>query len=276
MQSMTLQALVFLAILIQPGSEDESASGHLKKAKEAFEQSHFKEAFGHVESAIRLDRKNPEAYFLRAQLQVLDLKYDEAIADLTEVIALNPRFPKAHNERAFRYIMKEEWDKAEQDYTEAIRIDPRDPEPLVSRSMIYYDKKQYDKALADARKAVEVSKGKDGHKNLALMLATCPDSKYRDGKKALEHAKRAVELASGKNGLQGLAGLESLAAAYAELGQFDEAIKWQKKEIDALEKEGSTLLESTIKQRTAWLKFYEAGKALRMRYMYEREEEKKG
>jgi hypothetical protein len=61
--------------------------------------------------------------------------------------------------------------------------------------------------------------------NLAWLLATAPKSKMRDGQKAVEYAKRACDLDSWKNAYY----LGTLAAANAEVGNFDEAVKWERK-----------------------------------------------
>ena len=62
---------------------------------------------------------------------------------------------------------------------------------------------------------------------LALLRAGCPDDNLRDGDKALEAAKKAHALTKGP------AEMAALAAAHAELGQFDKAAEWQEKAVAA-------------------------------------------
>ena len=89
----------------------------------------------------------------------------------------------------------------------------------------------------------------------AWQLATCPDAKYRDGKKALEYAGKANEKSGGKKPEC----LDTVAAALAEAGQFDEAIKSQKKAIELL----GPKADEQRKAMQARLKLYEAGKPFR-------------
>lgn len=63
---------------------------------------------------------------------------------------------------------------------------------------------------------------------LASLRATCPDEKHRNGQQAVEYATKACELTAWKNG----GWIDSLAAAYAEAGDFDKAVEWQQKGMD--------------------------------------------
>jgi tetratricopeptide (TPR) repeat protein len=64
--------------------------------------------------------------------------------------------------------------------------------------------------------------------SLARLLATCPDDKARDGKRAVEYATTACEQTGWKDPVC----LDTLAAAYAEVGQFEEAVRYQTRALE--------------------------------------------
>ena len=124
------------------------------------------------------------------------------------------------------------------------------------RSQTHHALKKYSEAQEDFAEAL---KREPDYPNLlnswAWQLATCPEPKYRDGRKALDYASRANEKAGGKRPEC----LDTLAAAYAEAGQFDEAVKAQKKAIESLAPKAA----EQRKAMQARLKLYEAGKPFR-------------
>jgi len=59
---------------------------------------------------------------------------------------------------------------------------------------------------------------------LPLLLATCRDNRFRDGPEAVRLATQACELTDWKNPWY----LGTLAAAYAQMWDFEPALKWQR------------------------------------------------
>ncbi|MGL4593443.1 MAG: tetratricopeptide repeat protein [Thermoguttaceae bacterium] len=72
--------------------------------------------------------------------------------------------------------------------------------------------------------------------NLSWILSTSPTDEIRDGKRALELATKACEMTDYQKAYI----LSTLAAAYAEIGDFESALKWSQKSID-LSSEDDTL-----------------------------------
>jgi len=94
------------------------------------------------------------------------------------------------------------------------------------RGDAWYAKKKYDKAIPDYNEAVRLDpKNTNAYGGRAWLWATCPDAKYRDGKKAVESATTAAELTEWKDAYS----LGSLAAARAEAGDFTAAVLSQTK-----------------------------------------------
>lgn len=89
--------------------------------------------------------------------------------------------------------------------------------------------KSYDTARDLYTKAVAAG---DGYalNDFAWFLATCPEQSQRDGKQAVKLATKACEQSSWQNANE----MGTLAAAYAESGDFANAIKYQEKAISMI------------------------------------------
>jgi tetratricopeptide (TPR) repeat protein len=94
---------------------------------------------------------------------------------------------------------------------------------------VWRDKGEYDKSISDLNESNRLDlKDAYPHWGLGWIYATCPAACYRDGAKAVENARKTCELTQWKE--PGV--FETLAAAYAENGEFSEAVKWQEKAIE--------------------------------------------
>ncbi len=115
---------------------------------------------------------------------------------------------------------------------------------------------QYGEALAHLEAAYAVNAGDvTVANNLAWLLATCPEAAYRDGPRALRLAEWACKATSYKSPPL----LDSLAAAYAEVGQFDQAVKVTRQAMEIVRSNPKASTE-TLESR---LSLYLAGKPCR-------------
>ncbi len=115
---------------------------------------------------------------------------------------------------------------------------------------------KFAEAISDCEEAVRVDPGYALLLNgLAWLRATCLVAEFRDGARAVEQASKACELTNFKKAHY----VGTLAAAYAEAGDFDSAVKQQKKAIDLLTAE-EEYLRADFEER---LKLYQSGKPYR-------------
>jgi len=188
------------------------------------------------EEVIRLDPKNSNAYVGRGKAWHAKGAYARAISDYNEAIRLDLKQASAYVGRGKAWKAEGKADKAISDYVEAISnyndaiwIDPTDARLYRDRGNAWEVKGEYEKAISDYAEAIRLApKDASSWNGRAWLAATCSEAKYRDGKKAIDDATKACELTNQKNGDY----VGTLAAAYAETGDFDSAVKWAVKAID--------------------------------------------
>ncbi|HEV2456275.1 MAG TPA: hypothetical protein VGY98_18565, partial [Verrucomicrobiae bacterium] len=97
----------------------------------------------------------------------------------------------------------------------------------------------YKEAKACLETAVKIKPNQpDSLNNLAWLLCTCPDKTVRDGETAVKLAEKACELTHDGSARY----LTTLAAAYADVGQFDDAVATIQKAGGLAQETGQTQL----------------------------------
>jgi len=145
-----------------------------------------------------------------------------------EIIRLNPGNPQAFLLRAFERIKRRDYHRVITDCSWAIEGDNDCLEGYFLRAVANHNLGDDAKAAADFREAIRINPEHISSLGMfAWLLSTAPDAKLRDGRYAVELATRACDLTKWKDH----SSLRSLAAAYAEVGDFEVAIEYETKAI---------------------------------------------
>lgn len=188
----------------------------------------FDAALKDYTEAIKLDPKNAAAYNNRGNLWSHQGKLDVALKDYNEAIRLHPKEARVYNNRGEVWFGKGDLNAAFKDYNEAIQLDSKHVAAYFNRGNAWQEKGNFAAALKDYAEAIRLDPSDvDAYNNRSRLLSTTPDDRIRNGKQAVEDAEKACKLTDWKDPVL----LDTLAAAYAEVGEFAKAVKWETKAV---------------------------------------------
>lgn len=215
----------------------------------------YDKAISDYTKAIEINSKDGHSYYNRATVWEIKGEYDKALADITKSIEIDPKDSEAYEKRGIIWAITGDYRKATADFKRAIKMDSKRASAYYNRGITWAKRGEYKKAIADITKAIEIAPmSVRANNGLAWIMATCPDKEYRNGIRAVELAEKALKLNEADYVLN------TLAAAYAEAGRFEEAVVSQERAIEKLKEAGSV---KDIPEYEKRLHSYRAGKPWR-------------
>jgi len=191
-------------------------------------QGDLKLALADVEEAMKL-RPGSQALLLHASLLAASGKFEQALGELNVLRQVMPDSPDVLLQIAAVYQASQQNEKAIETYTHLIVVDPQNVSAFRGRADAHLSQGRQAEAVADYEAALKFDSNNSGVlNNLAWVLATSPKDELRDGKRAIELAEQACKVTDYKQAHI----LSTLAAGYAETGDFEAATKWSQQAVD--------------------------------------------
>jgi len=231
-----------------------NASTRLNLGTAYYMQGDAERAIGQYREAIRLSPSFARAHFVLGLL--LETRSDDrgAIDEFTSTIAADPKNLDARFSLANALRRNGRIEESLTHYDEILRADPSVSQASFGYAMGLVRLGRYREARDRLDAAVKAFPDQPGLAHaLARVLAAAPDDRVRDGRRAaaivsaLMQAQRSPSLT------------ETMAMTQAELGRFDEAVRWQREAIELARQTGRT----NVARLTETLQLYESRRPCR-------------
>src|SRR6266496_3055160 len=182
---------------------------------------------------------------------------DDAISKLRAAIDLRPENSPAHENLAKALLQKGQVADALVHYRKLLELQPDNIEVHNIVGTVLIQQGQAREAIEEWQKvlAIQPDNG-NAMSNLAWVFATSPDDSLRDGPQAVQLAEQALRISGARIPII----FRTLAAAYAENGQFSEAIETARRGIDLANSQGNSGLATELQ---GYIALYQAGRPLR-------------
>ena len=213
----------------------------------------FDEAMAEFNKALEINPNNADAHRNLGRALAITGRLDQAVPHFERAVEINPEFAEAQSEFGRLLAVEGQYDQAIPHLKKALAIKPDLVEAhYYLGASLYFSSGRTQEALAQWREALRVDPNfVPAMNDAAHALAASPNPSDRNGAEAVRLAERAVQLSGARNPLY----LDTLAAAYAEVGRFPDAVATERKALDLAAPQHNAQLEDGLNAR---IKLYES------------------
>jgi tetratricopeptide (TPR) repeat protein len=207
----------------------DSAVAHNDLAKVLHTEGKLDEAIEHYRAALKSDPSLAEAHNNLGILLLQRSQPAQGAAELREALRLNPENKETQYNLALALNAQQKWPEAAALFGKTVGAQTTDPNAHYQFATALFHEGNTKEALSEYASALLIQPDfPDALDRISWILATSGDAQFRNGTEALRMSEKACELTRHKDPEK----LKTLAAAYAEVGRFDEAVRAAQKAGD--------------------------------------------
>lgn len=202
------------------------------------------EAASHLERAVALQPDLAEARYHLASARLQQGRLDDAVAQFRAAVAHDPGSAQAHNDLGVALIQTGNAPEAREHFGRAVELAPDFSSARNNLARMLQQEGRFADAVVQFRAALKTEpENVDTLTNLAWVLATATDDKVRSGMQAIVYAQRANQQTGHENPFP----LRALAAGYAEIGRFSDAVASLERALGIAERAGDAGLSQMLR-----------------------------
>jgi tetratricopeptide (TPR) repeat protein len=221
------------------------------------QRGRFPKALECFETALHLQPDYAEALCNHAAALVKMGQADKAIPEFEKALQIDPNCAAVFSNLGSVLADRGREEEAIPYFEKALELMPDDATIHYYLGMALSSRGRYREAAAHYRSALKFNHDYgEASNNLAMLLSSCPEESIRNGQQAVALAQEAVRLSNGQEPIP----LDTLASAYAETGQFQEAVQTEKKAIDLAARQNNLKWLDTFNKK---LQLYQTNKPFR-------------
>jgi tetratricopeptide (TPR) repeat protein len=249
------------AVAIRP----DSPQLHFTLGSALLQKGRVDEAIGEFQAALELQPNDDQSHYdLGVALRQKGL-WDEAIVEFQKAVAIRPGFAEAQNNLGHALLQLGRVDEAATHLRKALEVSPNYAQAHYNLGSALLRQGHVNEAIVEFQKLLALQPGVEEPRRIlagiAWRLATSPNPALRNGAQAIGLARQLDQVSGGNNPSMAA----TLAAAYAEAGEFDQAVEAAGRALDLATRQNNGALVAAIQGQLSGYKagtpFRDGGKA---------------